>query len=106
MAMAPSLTCSSPAMMRSSVDFPQPDGPTSTRNSPSGMASSMSCSTCTLPKAFATLSISIVAMRTLPIARPSQHSAPGDERRFGRPDANCQVSVPQDQWPRAPGEED
>ena len=31
--------------MRSSVDLPQPDGPTSTRNSPSAMARSMSAST-------------------------------------------------------------
>src|SRR5882672_6758311 len=106
MAMAPSLTCSSPAMIRSSVDFPQPDGPTSTRNSPSAMASSISCSTCTLPKAFATLSIAIVAMRT-----PSQmphHSTPSapTQRASMKPDRNRQVSVPPDQWPRAPGEED
>jgi hypothetical protein len=73
---------SSPAMIRSSVDFPQPDGPTSTRNSPSAMASSMSCSTCTLPKAFATLSIAMVAMREhLPDAA-SQHTARADAKSF------------------------
>ena len=34
--MRPELIGSSPAMMRSRVDLPQPDGPTSTQNSPSG----------------------------------------------------------------------
>ncbi len=33
--MAPSSTSSRPASMRSAVDLPEPDGPTSTRNSPS-----------------------------------------------------------------------
>ena len=32
---SPPLTCSRPAMMRSSVDLPQPEGPTNTTNSPS-----------------------------------------------------------------------
>ncbi len=32
---SPALGFSRPAMMRSSVDFPQPDGPTKTTNSPS-----------------------------------------------------------------------
>ncbi|MNU10357.1 hypothetical protein D3C72_2574610 [compost metagenome] len=34
MAMVPEVTSSRPAMMRSSVDFPQPEGPTKTTNSP------------------------------------------------------------------------
>ncbi len=33
--MVPAVISSSPATMRRSVDFPQPDGPTMTRNSPS-----------------------------------------------------------------------
>ena len=37
-------------MTRSSVDFPQPDGPTKTTNSPSFTSRSMPCSTSTLPK--------------------------------------------------------
>ena len=37
--MAPPLIIpSSPAMIRSSVDLPQPDGPTTTTNSPSAIA--------------------------------------------------------------------
>ena len=35
----PLVMVSSPAIMRSSVDLPQPDGPSSTVNEPSGMAS-------------------------------------------------------------------
>ena len=34
---APCVTSSSPASIRRSVDFPHPDGPTRTRNSPSAM---------------------------------------------------------------------
>ena len=36
-AISPSVISSSPAIMRSSVDLPQPDGPTSTQNSPSAI---------------------------------------------------------------------
>ena len=38
---------SSPAMVRSSVLLPQPDGPTSTVNSPSGIERSMPRTACT-----------------------------------------------------------
>ena len=37
----PPLVSSSPAISRSSVDLPQPDGPTNTTNSPSSMSRSM-----------------------------------------------------------------
>jgi hypothetical protein len=39
MKIVPSEIVSSPAIMRNSVDFPQPEGPSSTVNAPSGMAS-------------------------------------------------------------------
>ena len=39
---APDVTSSSPAIIRSSVDLPQPDGPTSTTNSPSPTSSETS----------------------------------------------------------------
>ena len=39
--LAPRPMSSSPAIVRSSVLLPQPEGPTSTVNSPSGMARSM-----------------------------------------------------------------
>jgi hypothetical protein len=44
------VTVSSPATMRSSVDLPQPDGPTITMNSPSAMSMSMPWITSVLPK--------------------------------------------------------
>ena len=37
---SPPVMPSSPAIIRSSVDLPQPDGPTSTANSPSSMSRS------------------------------------------------------------------
>ena len=44
-ATVPAVISSSPAIIRSSVDLPQPDGPTSTMNSPSSIERSMSRST-------------------------------------------------------------
>ena len=41
--MRPSLGSPSPAINRSSVDLPQPDGPSSDRNSPSATVRSMPC---------------------------------------------------------------
>ena len=40
--------------MRSSVDLPQPDGPTSTVNEPSAMSMSTPCRTAVSPKFFLT----------------------------------------------------
>jgi hypothetical protein len=45
---------SSPAIMRSNVDFPQPDGPTKTTNSPSLMWISTPLMISTRPKDFLT----------------------------------------------------
>ncbi len=53
---------SSPAIMRSSVDLPQPEGPTSTTNSPSAMSTSTPRITSTVPKAFRTPRIVTLAM--------------------------------------------
>src|SRR5262245_27475530 len=52
---SPSLISSSPAIMRSSVDLPQPDGPTKTTNSPSAMSMSAPWTTSKLPKRLTTL---------------------------------------------------
>ena len=38
MRISPPLICSRPAIMRSKVDLPQPDGPTKTQNSPSSIS--------------------------------------------------------------------
>src|SRR5262245_53595184 len=53
---------SSPAMVLSSVDLPQPEGPTRTRKPPSSIARLMSLSTSTVPKPFSRRSISRNAM--------------------------------------------
>ena len=58
MRISPSVTVSSPATALSSVDLPQPEGPTSTRKPPSSTARSMPFSTSTWPKRFTRLSIS------------------------------------------------
>src|SRR3970282_1630914 len=50
MRISPALMFSSPAIMRSSVDLPQPEGPTSTQNSPSAIEMSTPCSTSVWPK--------------------------------------------------------
>ena len=42
MRISPPEIVSRPAIIRSAVDLPQPDGPTSTRNSPSSMSSDRS----------------------------------------------------------------
>ena len=46
MATVPALTVSRPASMRKAVLLPQPEGPTSTTNSPSAIARSMSDTAC------------------------------------------------------------
>src|SRR5581483_8638670 len=59
----PPVAVSRPAISRRRVDFPQPDGPTSTMNSPSSMVRSMPWRTFTVPKDLRTPDISIEAMR-------------------------------------------
>src|SRR5690606_24149711 len=49
MAISPPLISSSPAIMRRSVDLPQPEGPTSTTNSPSSISTDTPRRTLTLP---------------------------------------------------------
>src|SRR3989337_748370 len=55
MRISPPVASSRPAMVRSKVDLPQPDGPTRTTNSPSSMVRSMPESTFTVPKTLLTL---------------------------------------------------
>ena len=50
---------SKPAIMRSVVVLPQPDGPTIEKNSPPGMSSEMSSTAATSPKRFVSDTISI-----------------------------------------------
>jgi|KBSSwiStaDraftv2_1062776.scaffolds.fasta_scaffold16273_2 hypothetical protein len=62
MAISPAVMFSSPASIRSRVDLPQPDGPTSTTNSLSAMLTLTPCSTSTGPNALRTLRISTAAI--------------------------------------------
>src|SRR5947208_5673405 len=55
----PSPTCSSPAISLSNVDFPQPDGPSSTTNLPFSARKLTASTACTAPKRFDTLSRTI-----------------------------------------------
>ncbi len=61
--------------MRSSVDLPQPDGPTSTVNEPSAMSMSTPCSTAVSPKLFRTDWMVTLAMEWVGSA---QRTAPGE----------------------------
>jgi hypothetical protein len=62
MAISPSVTCSSPAIILKRVDLPQPEGPSSTTNERSSMVTSMPCKTWTLPNRLTTERTSTVAM--------------------------------------------
>ena len=53
-AISPSEMSSRPAIILSTVDLPQPDGPTSTQNSPSTMVTSTPCTTWVVPYDFLT----------------------------------------------------
>ena len=63
MAISPASISSSPAIMRSSVLLPQPEGPTSTVNSPSPISMLTPWRICVEPKDFRTPVIVTVAMR-------------------------------------------
>src|SRR5262249_12882941 len=70
----PSVISSSPAIIRSSVDFPHPEGPTSTMNSPSSTVR-LTSSTATTPpaKAFVTFSSSMPATASVPCLHRPHH---------------------------------
>src|ERR1041384_2839559 len=64
---SPELMSSSPTIMLSSVDFPQPDGPTRMKNSPSPMVKSASLTAAKpSPYFLETLSRTISAMGAVP----------------------------------------
>src|SRR5262245_29205275 len=65
MRISPAVTSSSPARSRRIVDFPQPDGPTRTMNSPSAMSRDTSSTATTSPSnSFDTPSKTIFAIRS------------------------------------------
>src|SRR5258707_15855914 len=65
MEIVPAEISSRPAIMRRRVDLPQPEGPTSTQNSPSSTATSTPCSTWVEPKLLRTPERVTDAMRVL-----------------------------------------
>jgi len=64
-AIRPPEISSSPAIIRKSVDLPQPEGPTSTQNSPSSTPTSTPCTTSVEPKLLRTPERVTDAMRVL-----------------------------------------
>src|SRR5262245_23237465 len=64
MRISPPVMFSSPAIIRSSVDLPQPEGPTSTTNSPSRIEMSTPWITAVAPKAFRTSRIATEAIHS------------------------------------------
>src|SRR5258705_317841 len=78
MRISPEVMFSSPAIIRSRVDLPHPDGPTKTTNSPSSIRTSTPWMTSMAPKAFLTSRIATEAMRFLPgclLALTDTHSS-------------------------------
>src|ERR1700741_5356897 len=70
--MRPPAVSSSPAISRSRVDLPQPDGPTKTTNSPSSISRSTDGMIVTSPNVLLTPFRTILSlMPTLPGCRPS-----------------------------------
>src|SRR5580704_7057443 len=65
----PALISSRPAIMRSKVDFPHPDGPTRMTKAPSGIWIETSCRTGVAPNDFFTFSIDKDAISHFPHAR-------------------------------------
>src|SRR5215475_15339197 len=96
MAMVPALISSRPAIMRSVVDLPQPEGPTSTTNSWSLMDRLMSVTATTWPYTLCTLLSTMSAMRLDPqpandVSLPEQRY---DQRRNERDDRGRAHEVP------------
>src|SRR5581483_8680196 len=95
MRMRPEVISSSPASMRSAVVFPHPDGPTSTRNSPSATSMFRSSTAGDSSKRFVTCSYVIDAIYNLlndspgrPRGQPGDHVALQAKERGNR-DEHC-----------------
>src|SRR5687767_8622913 len=67
MRILPEVSVSSPAMMRRSVVFPQPEGPSSETNSPSRISSDTSFSAWKEPNSLRTRSMTMSAMDQAPL---------------------------------------
>src|SRR6516164_10871569 len=96
MAMVPLVISSSPAIMRSVVDLPQPDGPTRTTNSRSLIARSISLTAITGPYALCSLLRTTSAM--ISDLQPADHVSLSkqrdDQRRHERDHGRRAHEVP------------
>src|SRR5215207_2138180 len=82
MEISPAVMISSPAIIARRVDFPQPDGPTSTTNSPASTSRLMPLSTSTAPKlllTFLTLSDAMMVLLDCPLGQPADEVAAAEE---------------------------
>src|SRR5215469_16806344 len=95
---SPPLASSSPATRRSSVDFPQPDGPTTTISSRSAMVRSIPCMMTVVPKDLLTRERLTSAMSLLrlhePAYEPALHYHDHQYRRQHRQQRRCHDQVP------------
>src|SRR5512133_2800837 len=71
----PALASSSPAMMRSVVDFPQPDGPSSAANDPASTLKLMSCRMCVSPHVLLR-PLTLTAFKTVLLSTGADSQAP------------------------------
>src|SRR3954466_7512219 len=76
MAISPAEMFSRPAIIRSSVDLPQPDGPTRMTNSPSSISTSTPWSTSVTPNVLRTLRMETLAMVLLDVPYPKRRRGP------------------------------
>src|SRR3954466_5422873 len=99
--MSPASGSSNPATMRIVVVLPQPDGPSSVRNSPSRMSIVRSSTAVTSPKRFVTPRILIAAVVGSLIARSSLPGAQGADVVRGHPRLRFQPPLAHE--PACPG---
>ncbi len=79
--MVPAVGSSKPAMQRSSVVLPQPDGPSSEKNSPSRISAETPSSAVTSPNRFSTVQSSIRARGSLTASPPGRPAAAARRRK-------------------------
>src|SRR5262245_57673827 len=81
MRISPDVMFSKPAIILSSVDLPQPDGPTNTTNSPSRISTDTPCRTCVAPNALRTSRQVTLAKSHLPCGYFFAHHTPVEQER-------------------------
>src|SRR5258708_14644321 len=93
MRMSPALASVRPAMMRSRVDLPQPDGPTKTTNSPSATSRSTFRITSWEPKAFEIYFRTRLAMGDHLLAKRVLLASEGGDEEGGEGAADGRIAI-------------